>query len=245
MDTIQPPQIPVTTPESQETQSVANQPKHTDTRVALTVTESRLKRGRRMRLTGRISPSIWADAMRRFCAGDLASYEAVAAAYGVSIQAVNLQAQKHGWQGARALHVQRVMDQCRQGTIMQGRGEEEAEKLRSTQDQIAAALLAFAQTMQAQAAQSLTATGLLTERLASMGSNADSRDMTQRLASVSAVHLNLVESLRVLAGIPHPDKGPGRYRSEPKNQPEEPSNPVTDISKVGVALSSEDAPQLR
>ena len=179
-----------------------------DTRVALTLTEKvkeRARRGRRMKLSNHVSPSTWADAMRRYVIGELSSLQDVALTYGVNIQTVSKRAVPGKWADARMAHVQRVMEQCRAGAMLGSRDEQAETRLRTAQDQVADALMAYAKTMQAQAQSSLTATALLIDRVSGLGPSTDSTDMTRRLASVAAVHAQLVESLRILAGIPNPD----------------------------------------
>lgn len=241
MDTIQPPPIPAQEQESKEVQSVANQPKHSDARVALSVTEKRKNRGVTPKGWRHKGPAKWAEAMKLFVGGELGTWQAVADHLGVDYRTVARKAAKEDWLGLRKAQVQRLMDMVKSGEGLSiERKEKDAESLAQVQAEVAASLLAHAKTMQAQANAVSTSVQVVSDRLA-LARDTDTDSISRRLLALSQVHETLVDSIRVLAGIPHPDKGPGRYRNEPKEKAEEPSKPVTDISKVGMALSDTDA----
>lgn len=179
--------------------------------------------------------------MKLFVGGELGTWQAVADHLGVDYRTVARKAAKEDWLGLRKAQVQRLLDMARSGEGLSiERREKDAESLAQAQAEVAASLLAHAKTMQTQAIAVSTSVQVVSDRLA-LARDTDTDSISRRLLALSQVHETLVESIRVLAGIPHPDKGQGRSRYEPKEKAEEPSKPITDLSKVGMALSNEDA----
>jgi hypothetical protein len=170
-------------------------------------------------------PAKWAEAMRLFVGGELGSWQAVADHMGVDCRTVARKAAKEDWLSLRKAQVQRLMDMARtgDGLVVRKKGED-LEELGQSQISIAQRAVNHAGKMQDQADHVLTSILTVSDRIALAKDETDTGELTRRLTALASVHAGLVETIRVLAGLPHPDKVQRQPRAKPSQVEPEPAH---------------------
>lgn len=245
MDTIQPPILEPSETKNTDTQSAANQPKHSDTRVALSVTEKEsfeavqmrdepapyrvnttsttlglpkpVLRQNQPRKTARkqISPTTWVQGMQHYVMGKVSCVDDVAEYIGCSISRVRAKAQAEGWTKMRDEYAAKLKEHVQQMPRMEWEiGKEELERLGGIQVTLADKTFVLGHSSASVIEQATAAIEGLILRLPESQSDAASLIATKLNALVSVRSVFLSE-LRILAGLPDPDK----VRPTPKSSP--------------------------
>lgn len=225
MDTIQPPILePAQDSQDHEKplpQTVANQGKHSDTRVALSVKEKRgfcmVTKRATPKVFRRVGPAKWALAMRGFVNGELSTLQAVAEYLGTGFNTVREKAKREGWFEARNKAVQAVLARVGEcdGVAVVKKAEDLA-SIASAQADLATWVLNHGKAMSSQAEAVAALVQSQAMRVAELEPKQEGAEMVRRMAALNTVHCSLVDTIRVLAGLPHPDRQPRQAIAKPK-----------------------------
>jgi hypothetical protein len=158
--------------------------------------------------------------MELFVSGQLTTHEAVAEQLRVSLGAVQKQSHKFGWVEARKRRVEQLVARVAELPPLQvERSKEGLEEIAKLQEQLAKSLLASAVKMQEVRDHAIDVENGLLTRLASIDPGAHRDGLQERLACVQSLEQSLSENLRVLAGLPHPDKMPRQLQRQAMPEP--------------------------
>jgi hypothetical protein len=205
-DTIQ---APETAPEASSIDVSATKSAKGGDKVVASVPLPR-QRATHRRLNGqRIPEPVWAEAMRRYVSAELPSLDHVARHLGCHRSAVARRAAAGDWRRLRREHGQRIETTVRDmGPMVGSRTVVGDTALATAQTAIGTALMAHAQTVLPQLSQLMSGISDAAARLSSAGTETDTDRLARRLTALSSAHAQTIDSLRVLAGLPHPDKAP-------------------------------------
>lgn len=225
MDTIQPPILDPAqdspSPDLPDAQTIANQGKHSDTRVALSVKEKRgfcmVTKRATPKVFRRVGPAKWALAMRGFVNGELATLQAVAEYLGTGFNTVREKAKREGWFEARNKAVQAVLAKVGEcdGVAVVKKAEDLA-SIASAQADLATWVLNHGKAMSSQAEAVAALVQSQAMRVAELEPKQEGAEMVRRMSALNTVHCSLVDTIRVLAGLPHPDRQPRQTITKPK-----------------------------
>lgn len=172
-----------------------------------------------------------------FVSGQLPTIEAVREHLGVSLYAVENQARMNKWMEARDHRVSQLIARVSElPPLSVERSREGLEEIAKLQEELAKSLIGSASRLQAIRDNAAAVADSLIARLASIDPGANREGIESRLASVMAVSDSLSEQLRILAGLPDPDKvrpvskpSPAQDQPKPtqsKSRPE-PTGPIS------------------
>jgi hypothetical protein len=184
---------------------------------------------KRQRLTPKafrqIGPAKWGQALNLFVNGELGTFQAVADHLGVNLHTVIRRAKAESWKDLRTRQVKRLLDMARTGDgVVVRKTEEELEELGKAQASVARLAISHASKMQDQADHVLTSILTVSDRVAMAKDETNTGELTRRLTALASVHAGLVETIRVLAGLPHPDKAQRQPRTKPVAAEVEPAH---------------------
>ena len=154
----------------------------------------------------RIGPAKWAIVMGMYVSGELSTLRAVAEHLGCGINTVTVRSDREGWREVRDKSVKAVLDKVREcdGVIV-ARTVESVASIASAQSELVSRLLNHGRSMCDRADDLLSLIQSQSLRLDSYSPCEISPESTRRFTTLSQVHLSIVDTIRVLAGLPHPD----------------------------------------
>lgn len=170
---------------------------------------------RRSSLRAQVPPPVWAEACARYVSGELTTYQAVADCYGINHANVYTRAKREKWQDLRSARMEKLKAMAGEGMAhsLTPTGNQVAD-LASVQTDLARSVLAHGSALAATLPDLLMDVAKVRAKLVGAMPETDTSHLAARLSALVGAMTETVDTVRVLAGIPHPDKAKPKAQTE-------------------------------
>ena len=191
---------------------------------------------RRSSLRAQVPPPVWAEACARYVSGELTTYQAVADCYGINHANVFTRAKREKWQELRSARMEKLKALAGEGLVhsLLPNASQVAD-LASVQSGLAQSVLAHGSALAATLPDLMMDLAKVRAKLVGAMPETDTSHLAARLSALVGAMTETVDTVRVLAGIPHPDKAKPKAQTEaePAKRQSAPDSEATDFGPVG------------